>query len=980
MVARAIFSTLESMEGRTMFSFSTPVTYAGGAGPVAMITADLNGDGRADLISSNSGGSVTALLGNGDATFQAPKSSTLALNVPGSHFTGSQAGTLTSGDFNGDGKVDVATVSGNNVIILLGNGDGTFQAPLSSYAGTSPTRISTGDVNGDGHIDVVVANTAGSVSVLLGHGDGTFAPAVSYLAGPSPQDVKAVDLNHDGKLDLVVANAISAGSVSVLIGRGDGTFLPYISYAAFSAPYRMDVIDLNGDGNPDVVVANSYTSSSVTVLLGNPDGTFQPYHSYDTGAQPWELHAVDINGDGKPDLVSSNGSTYQLQLNNGDGTFGVSQTIAGAGFAFAAGDFNGDGVADIAGANLSNVGVLVNNAAAITNVGAAVGFQLTAPANIPAGDSLPLTLTAIDANGAPATDFLGVVHLITTDPRMGGITYQFTAADAGTHTFSGISLYTMGLQTIIANGPAQLTGSTSVNVIGASAKQFTIRADAKVVAGKKASFTVTAQDAFGNLTNAYTGTVHFSSSDVQAGLPSEYTFTSADQGVHQFSATLKIAGYRTITANDTSTATMLGTSNPILVTPTAAAWFKVVGGGGHIGSAHTLTVTAVDSYGNVATGYNGVIHIESSDRRTILAADGALIKGVGTFAVTPVTLGAQTLRVMDTYTRTMFGSESIVGTPGDATRFVVGALPGGVAGSTQNLSVTAYDSYGNIAVDYSGTIVAISTDLRATLPYYTFTSADAGTHKFSVVMRTAGTQSLTIRDIAKTAITATQSGIKITPAAPSSISNTPINGSVAGVNQGFTVTARDAYGNIASGYRGTIRFTTTDALATIPSTYAFTAADGGTHAFAFAFQTSGGQTFAIQDTVNITWSTFQRDIPVTPAAMVGFAFRTPSSATAGAAFNVTLAAVDAFGNTVTNYRGKVHFPGPTGDGSVIPADYTFNSLDAGSHIFSINLATAGTQIVSVQDSLNGLLNSQFSIVVKAATGGGGTGGGGKQVV
>ena len=541
-VACAVNSAIESLEGRTMFSFSAPVSYAANAGPVAMVSADVNGDGRADLISTNSGGSVTVLLGNGDATFQSPQTSTLGLNYPRSLYTGSQAGTLVAADFNGDGRMDVATISSNNEALLLGNGDGTFQAPIVTYIGSSPSRMSAGDVNGDGHADLVVANTMGTVNVLLGNGDGTFAPVVSYAAGTSPQDVKAVDLNHDGKLDLVVANALSAGTVGTLIGNGDGTFQPYTSYNAFSAPYRMQVEDVNGDGNPDVIVANSYTSSSITILLGNPDGTFKPYHSYDSGAQPWELNVVDVDGDGKKDLVSSNGSTYQIQLNNGDGTFSAPTTTPGAGLAFAAADFNGDGVADLAGASpyLSSVGVLVNGAVAATNVSTAVGFKVSAPATTAAGVALPLTVTAVDVNGNTVADFLGTVHVVTTDARMTGFTYAFIATDAGTHTFAGgVALYTLGTQTITANGPAALTGSLSVVVTGAPASRFVISADATVVAGNQAAFTISAYDNFGNLAADYVGTVHFTSTDLQAGLPTDYTFTAADLGTHSFTATLK---------------------------------------------------------------------------------------------------------------------------------------------------------------------------------------------------------------------------------------------------------------------------------------------------------------------------------------------------------------------------------------------------------------------------------------------------------
>ena len=981
-VAGAVNSAIESLEGRTMFSFSAPVSYTATTGPVAMVSADLNGDGRADLISTNSGGSVTALLGNGDATFQTAKTSTLGLNRPGSSYTGSQAGTLTPIDFNGDGRMDVATVSGTNVDLLLGNGDGTFQAPIVSYVGSSPARISTGDLNADGHADLVVANAYGTVNVLLGNGDGTFAPPVSYAAGSSPQDVKAVDLNHDGKLDLVVADAVSAGSVSTLIGNGDGTFQPYVSHAAFSAPYRMQVEDVNGDGNPDVIVANSYTSSCVTVLLGNPDGTFKPYHSYDSGSQPWELNVVDVDGDGKKDLVSSNGSTYQIQLNNGDGTFSAPTTTPGAGLAFVAADFNGDGVADIAGANLSSVGVLVNGAIAATNVSTAVSLNVSAPATTAAGVALPLTITAVDVNGNTVADFLGSVHVLTTDARMMGFTYNFIATDAGTHTFAGgVALYTLGTQTITANGPAALTGSLSVVVTGAPASRFVIAADATVVAGNQAAFTLTASDNFGNLAADYTGTVHFTSTDLQAGLPTDYTFTTADAGTHSFTATMKTAALQNIMARDTITAATVGVSTSILVTPTVVSSLSLVGGGGHIGSAHTLTVTARDIFGNIATSYSGTVHLSSSDAQAILGANAPLVNGIGYFSVTPVTLGTQTLTATDIATPALTASETIVGTPGNAAKFVTTKIGNALAGTAQNVTITAYDNFGNVAVDYAGTVVFSSTDLQASLPYYTFTAADNGTHTFSVTLRTAGTQSLTVRDYGNGLISNTQTGIIITAGTATSITTTLLTGGVAGTNLSFTVKASDSFGNAASGYRGTIRLTTSDVLSTLPATYTFTAADNGVHTFNFAFKSSGGQTLTVQDSTNPTWMTFQRDIFVTPAALAGFAFRSPSNATTGTAFTATLSAVDAFGNTITGYTGKVHFTGPSGGGNLLPVDYTFTAADSGAHLFSFTLASTGTQTINVADTLNGSLKGSFSIVLKSGSTstGGGTGGGGKKV-
>jgi uncharacterized membrane protein YgcG len=223
-----------------------------------------------------------------------------------------------------------------------------------------------------------------------------------------------------------------------------------------------------------------------------------------------------------------------------------------------------------------------------------------------------------------------------------------------------------------------------------------------------------------------------------------------------------------------------------------------------------------------------------------------------------------------------------------------------------------------------------------------------------------------------------QTGIVVTPAAAASIAVTPVHGVVAGTAQSFTVTARDAYGNVATGYTGTVAFGSSDTQAALPAAYTFTAADAGVHTFSMTFKSSGGQTFTAQDVANaanLAFNYSQRDIAVTAGAMVGFAFRAPSNVSAGVAFSITLSAVDAFGNEVTGYTGTVHFAGPAGTGNLLPADYTFTAADAGVHTFSVTLASTGTQTIGVADVLDGTLNGQVGVTVKTSSGGGGGGGG-----
>ena len=311
-------------------AFAMPVRFGVGAGPANLVLADVNGDGRPDLVVANAW-ERTVSVRLADATRPGYFLAATVLATPGRTPL-----DVAVGDLNGDGRMDVVVAASGapSVLVFTQTSTGTFNTPVSYAVGGDPQAVTVADLDGNGRADLAVATTANAVSVLLQTGAGVFASAVDYATGVQPIAIKAADLNGDGKLDLLTANygaAISPGTqgLSVLLQGTAGTFAAPMHYATDYRATALAVGDLNADGRPDVVVACEGLpgySGAVSVFLqgGIVPGGLLPAVNYIGSYGPMGVALADMNGDGRPDLVLADGDiVVRINSSTTPGTFGL---------------------------------------------------------------------------------------------------------------------------------------------------------------------------------------------------------------------------------------------------------------------------------------------------------------------------------------------------------------------------------------------------------------------------------------------------------------------------------------------------------------------------------------------------------------------------------------------------------------------------------------------------------------------------------
>jgi hypothetical protein len=448
-VCIAVAALTQAITAQTRPYFQPPVNYSGAGNTVSVAVADVNGDGKLDIIAGNNTPDLVAvLLGNGDGTFQAP------VTYPSG---GIASFSVAVADVNGDGKLDVVVANlcasdpctaASAIGVLLGNGDGTFQPVLTFDGGPSPQSVVIADVNGDGKPDVLAVDGA-NLAVLLGNGNGTFQPVVIYGSdiNSTVNYILVTDINGDGKPDVAMGSYFGTkvcGSPAVLLGNGDGTFQQGVTYdSGGQCPGPIAMADLNGDGILDLVVGNGCitasdcTRGSLGVLLGKAGGGFEPAVAYACGRFPAGVAVFDVDGDGKLDVVvaSTAGGGKSVLRGNGDGTFqpAVMDRLPVGSNGLAVGDLDQDGHLDLV-MPVVGVAVLINNNKPVTTTSLVPSANPSHP-----NQSLTYTATVSSLNG-PITGSVtfndGTTAIATVSVVADQAAFTTKYKTVGTHTIT----------------------------------------------------------------------------------------------------------------------------------------------------------------------------------------------------------------------------------------------------------------------------------------------------------------------------------------------------------------------------------------------------------------------------------------------------------------------------------------------------------------------------------------------------------------
>jgi uncharacterized protein (TIGR03437 family) len=1005
---------------------------AGGFGAGGAAPSGTGGFGGGSAGTGNAGGAFGGNGGTGGGGGAAMGGAIFAnagsLTLKNLTFTSNQArgGTAGNGATDGQGKGGAIFINSGVRAVVSGAAPTYSQsAATSAAAGTICNTV----------VGAAATDNADVCGVLVIRHINVAAPASQQAASPFSITVTVADSSNnpdtgytgtvhftssDGAATLPPDYAFIAGDLGVhtfnnvvLTTGGNQTITGTDTADSFiTGPATVNVTTtlaptLAMSFNPTTVEFGG--TSTMTITVTNPNAS--------------DLHNVAFS-DTMPaglSLVTQTGGTCATSPGTGGGTdtlnpptnFSItSNTLAANGSCNAI--FTVKGTA--AGTKINTTSAVTSTevngttATASLTVNAALAPTLTesfTPSTISAGGTSLVTYTVTNPNTSSSLTGVAFIHGLPVNLHWvnpaAGAGGTCSSGTINVTTIAGISLISMANATIAANTSCTLTvdvtstttgvysnttsqilsnetvpgapGTATLTVTPTVATHFTVAGPASSTAGATLGITVTALDQFNNTASGYVGTVHFTSTDGTGTLPSDYTYVAGDLGVRNFigPTILRTAGAQTITATDTITGSITGTSGVITVNSDVATRFTVTAqGSATAGAAFNFTVTARDQFNNTATGYAGTVRFSSSDGAAVLPANTTLTNGAGSLSATLKTAGSQTITATDTVSGAITGiSASIAVSAGAATHFTVSAPVSTTAGTAISFTVTAFDQFNNTATAYAGTVRFNSSDGQATVPANSLLTNGAGT--FSATLKTAGTQSITATDTGAPGVNGTSGAITVSPDVASHFGITAPTPASAGTAFSFTVMALDQFNNTATGYAGTARFSSSDGQATLPANSTLT---NGVATLSATLKTAGTQTLTATDTVSAAINGTSAAITVNGAAATHFTVSAPASATAGTAFSFTVTALDQFNNTSNLYGGTVHFTS-TDAQAVLPANST---LTNGVAALSATLKTAGTQTITATDTVTGAITgtsgaitvnpgaaTRFTVVAPAST-------------
>ncbi len=768
-----------------------------------------------------------------------------------------------------------------------------------------------------------------------------------------------------------------ASSVTLSVASGPGTLtncVPNLLYGETTfqdctlgtpGTYTLGATDAT-DGITKPVLSNSFVISQ-----GAPAKlVFSTQPGNGTGGSPLSTQPVVSIEDANGNLVPGDSSMVTLAIGTNPG----GGTLSGC-----TGTSNGNGIVSFAGCKIDKIGTGYTLTATDAADNLTTASAPSNPFNITPGPAYQLAFTTspgtsvaqdpfgtqpavtlLDAGGNVATGSTDAVKLaIGNNPGAGTLSGCSETTSAGVANFSGCSINNPGTgYTLVATdttNPAVLSSTSGAfNVVAQALTSFQVSNPGTQTAGHQFSVTITAEDQAGFKFTGYTGaqTLTFTGPLSSPNPVTAPVYPSG--GTVTFSGGTGTALVTLYNASNTTNLTVAqggatGSTGNFIVHPAGASSFTVTGypSPTTAGASHNVTVTAYDTYGNVATAYAGTVHFTSSDAQATLPANATLTNGTGTFSATLKTAGTQSITATDTVTSSITGSQSgITVHPAGASSFTVaGFTSPTTAGASHNVTVTAYDTYGNVATAYAGTVHFTSSDAQATLPANATLTNGTGT--FSATLKTAGTQSITATDTVTSTINGSQSGITVNPAGASKLGfvQQPTTTQAGGViTPSVTVQVQDTYGNAVadSGATVTMSVNTGPGSFTGGSTTSATTSAAGLATFNnLVLDTSGSYT--LQAASSPLTSVTSNSVTVNPAPATHFTVTGyPSPTTAGASHNVTVTAYDTYGNVATAYAGTVHFTSSDAQ-ATLPANAT---LTNGTGTFSATLKTAGTQSIT----------------------------------